>query len=248
MMKTSTSLALAASISLCAAMPHYRRLTKAPAFFLAGDSTTAPNGGWGDCFLANNIANGSTGTNYGHSGTTTDSFRALGDWDDVISAATNATADYTPFITIQFGHNDQKSWDQEDFIDNLVTFVQEAKDAGATPLLLTSLTRRDFEDGVLDDNLENVRNATIQAADQSGAELVHLNEESAAFVEAIGEDNAYEYNLDGTDRTHLNDDGCYVFGALVAKLLLENNPTRSDYLTVDSELVEDLNFGVYYDP
>lgn len=53
-------------------------------FLLAGDSTTAPDGGWGDGFLATTVAPGSSGHNYGHSGATTASFRAGGDWGKVV--------------------------------------------------------------------------------------------------------------------------------------------------------------------
>jgi hypothetical protein len=71
-----------------------------PAFFLAGDSTTAPNGGWGDEFLPL-LKNGATGKNFGHSGATTSSFKADGDWGKVLAAVNLSLTSYRPYVTIQ---------------------------------------------------------------------------------------------------------------------------------------------------
>lgn len=87
-------LALAGPISR-AAKPVY--------WLLAGDSTTAPDGGWGDAFLSTTVASGSSGHNYGHSGATTASFRAGGDWANVISDIGTNRGEYDVFVTIQVG-------------------------------------------------------------------------------------------------------------------------------------------------
>lgn len=73
---------------------------KPPAFFLAGDSTTAIGGGWGNGFLGT-LVNGAIGTNYGHSGATTVSFVSGGDWAKVLNAVKTNSAAYTPYVTIQ---------------------------------------------------------------------------------------------------------------------------------------------------
>ena len=75
--------------------------TKPVYWLLAGDSTTAPAGGWGDAFLATTVAKGSSGHNYGHSGATTKSFRAGGDWNKVISDVGTYKKDYRVYVTIQ---------------------------------------------------------------------------------------------------------------------------------------------------
>lgn len=79
------------------ARPQKRDLPK-PVFFLAGDSTTAPLGGWGDGFLT--TVHGSYGTNYGKSGATTASFIASS-WATVLAAVKTSKESYTPFVTIQ---------------------------------------------------------------------------------------------------------------------------------------------------
>jgi hypothetical protein len=56
--------------------------------------------GWGTGFLET-LTGGANGTNFGHDGATTVSFVAGGDWAKVIAAVKNATAAYTPYVTIQ---------------------------------------------------------------------------------------------------------------------------------------------------
>lgn len=70
-------------------------------WLLAGDSTTATNGGWGDAFLSTTVAPGSSGTNYGHSGATTKSFRAGGDWNTVVDEIGSHKDSYRVYVTIQ---------------------------------------------------------------------------------------------------------------------------------------------------
>jgi lysophospholipase L1-like esterase len=110
-------------------------------WLLAGDSTTAPDGGWGDGFLATTVADGSTGHSYGHSGATTASFRAGGDWGNVMKDISTYKKNYDVYVTIQFGHNDQKETSgvtMEMYRNNLKRFADEAKAAGATPVRLQS--------------------------------------------------------------------------------------------------------------
>lgn len=76
------------------------RAAKSPAFFLAGDSTTAVGSGWGDGFLTT-LANGSVGKNLAKSGATTASFVSDGVWANVLAAVKASESTYTPYVTIQ---------------------------------------------------------------------------------------------------------------------------------------------------
>lgn len=75
-----------------------------PAWFLAGDSTTAiqneDGGGWGAGFLSF-VKSPAWGTDYAVDGSTTVSFVDNGYWAEVIDAVGNNTGDYSPFVTIQ---------------------------------------------------------------------------------------------------------------------------------------------------
>jgi len=88
-------------VSLALAFPIVTNAAKPIYWLLAGDSTTAPGGGWGDAFLSTTVATGSSGHNYGHSGATTASFRAGGDWNQVIKDIATFKSNYDVYVTIQ---------------------------------------------------------------------------------------------------------------------------------------------------
>ena len=73
-----------------------------PAYWvLTGDSTTAPKGGWVDGFLATTVSSGSSGRNFGHSGASTASFRAGGDWSNVVKEIKARKDKNNVLVTIQ---------------------------------------------------------------------------------------------------------------------------------------------------
>ncbi|KAI9648159.1 hypothetical protein NHQ30_002791 [Ciborinia camelliae] len=198
-----------------------------PAFILAGDSTTAvqnagkTGGGWGDGFIST-LFNGAGGINYGHNGATTASFVAGGDWAKVLAAVAEYKSAYTTFVTIQFGHNDQKATSNvtlEEYSTNLENMVEDVKTAGGTPILVTPLTRRSFSNGAVADSLGTQRNLTIAVANTTGSYYIDLNRASSTYVNAIGATDAATYNLKPTDFTHLNTEGSMVFGNIVSGLI-----------------------------
>ncbi|KAL2826285.1 SGNH hydrolase-type esterase domain-containing protein [Aspergillus cavernicola] len=230
------------------ARPH-KPSTLPPAFFLAGDSTTATNGGWGDTFVTS-LTSGSTGANFGDSGATTSSFRNEGFWADVLAAVESHKDEYRPFVTIQFGHNDQKTESGlATFVENLVQFDADVRAAGGEPIFLTSLSRRNYgDDGTVTQDLGNVRNMTIQAAQQTGALWADLNQASREYLNAIGEENAMSYNLSEDDNTHINKEGEVVFAGIVGLLLEGLKPEFEQFIDIDPELVTALEDGQYYYP
>lgn len=238
-----------------------RKAMKPPIFLLAGDSTTAiqssGGGGWGNGFLNTTLFNGACGTNYGHDGATTVSFRAGGDWDNVLARVRNSSSHYDPYITIQFGHNDQKAAANisiEEYTTNLEQFVHEARDAGATPILVTPLSRRNYDNSTgtpsIIQDLANQTVATIKAADNSGSSWVNLNAASTEYLNSIGPTDAYTYNLISTDHTHLNSEGSTVFGNLMADLILGDfvELGHQAYVQVSATVTADLLSGKYYYP
>jgi lysophospholipase L1-like esterase len=238
-----------------------KQLRKPPFFVLAGDSTTATQaangGGWGDGFLNTTLFHGASGRNFGHNGATTVSFRAGGDWDQVLTTVRQVRDDYSPFVTIQFGHNDQKpaaNISLAQYTSNLEQFVTEASDAGATPILVTPLSRRNYESlpgapGIIL-SLANETAATIVGAQLSSTAYIDLNQASTDYLNAIGPENAYTYNLNSEDYTHLNVPGSIVFGGIVADLITQKfeNLSNLGYLRVDKKLKEHVDQGIYYWP
>jgi len=131
------------------------------------------------------------------------------------------------------------------FQTNLQNMANQVKSAGGTPIILTSLTRRTFSNGKIDDNLANVAEAAKKAAASVGVTLLDLNDASKKYVQAIGSSNADKYNLAQGDRTHLNAAGTFVFGRMVADLIVGWKPATSIYITPDAALSQKIAQGVY---
>ncbi|KAH7378336.1 esterase [Pyrenochaeta sp. MPI-SDFR-AT-0127] len=214
-------------------------------WLLAGDSTTAPRGGWGDAFLATTVANGSSGHNYGHSGATTKSFRDGGDWAKVIADIATYKKDYRVYVTIQFGHNDQKNTSGvtlADYKTNLGRFADEVKTAGGTPILASPLTRRSFNSTTqrVIENLANERVTTLAVAKEKKLHFIDLNKASTDYVNAIGNTASAKYNLSPSDRTHLNEWGGVVFSRLVSDLIWEKYPQEFEAVTAKNQTLSAL--------
>jgi len=252
------------SITTAFYIPHSSQklinVTGPPAFFLAGDSTTAVQssggGGWGDGFLTT-LHNGAGGINYGHNGATTVSFVNGGDWAKVLASVTKYKASYTPFVTIQFGHNDQKATANisvAQFTANLEKMAQDVWAAGGNPILVTSLTRRNFNSsGVVKEDLAPQANATIVAAKAVGSLYIDLNRASINYVNAIGATNAATYNLISTDFTHLNSAGSVLFGNIVSGLIDKAVGTSQGldakkYTTPNTTIASAISAGKYIYP
>ena len=211
------------------------------------------NKGWGDGFLNTTLKNGATGKNFGHNGATTVSFRDGGDWANVLAAAKASVPEYLPYVTIQFGHNDQKpekNITMADLTANLIKFVEEVRDAGATPILVTSLSRRRFSNstGKVTESLADVTAATKEAATKSKADIIDLNGSSTKYLNSIGADSATTYNLNPTDFTHLNAEGSVVFGNLVAMLIDDQVPEVKKYVVPVKKIKAALKAGKYILP
>jgi lysophospholipase L1-like esterase len=164
---------------------------KASKIILVGDSTTQVLSGWGGSFCAYHVTSFAACVNLARGGRSTYSYRAEGSWD--LALAEMKTPGFVKtYVLIQFGHNDQpgkpgRSTDlATEFPANLKRYVEETRAAGAEPVLLTPLTRRQFKDGKLDRDLDPWVAAIRKVAAEMNVPLVDLNKRSADAVEALG--------------------------------------------------------------
>jgi len=170
---------------------------RASKIVLVGDSTTAVIGGWGPSFCAYHVTSFAACVNLARGGRSSSNYRAEGSWD--LALAEMRTPGYAAtWVLIQFGHNDQpgkpgRSTDlATEFPANLRRYVAEARAAGARPILLTPLTRRQFRDGRLDNDLAPWAEAVRRVAAELSVPLVDLNALSAAAVQSMGPARAAE--------------------------------------------------------
>ena len=164
---------------------------RASKIILVGDSTTAVQGGWGPAFCGAHVTSFAACLNLARGGRSTYNYRAEGSWD-LVEAEMRTPGYARTWVLIQFGHNDQpgkpgRSTDlQHEFPDNLRRYVAQVRAAGAEPVLLTPLTRRQFAGGALIDDLGPWAQAVRAVAAELGVPLVDLHARSRALVQAQG--------------------------------------------------------------
>lgn len=187
---------------------------------LAGDSTVTDRQGWGTGFAAL-LRSGTTLSNHAKGGRSTKSFVEEGSWQELLDGRPDA-------VLIQFGHNDAPGKGPEretdpftTYRENLARMVDEARAAGARPVLLTPLTRRYVDEaGCVRPDLGFYADAARAVALERRVPLLDLNRLSVDAVESMSPSEVAALGVpkeDGTlDRTHLSPEGSALFGALVA--------------------------------
>jgi hypothetical protein len=113
--------------------------------------------------------------------------------------------------------------------------ANEVAHAGATPILVTPLTRRTFSGGKVLENLKNETIATLRVAKESSRYFIDLNKASTSYVNAIGQAAADTYNLAAGDRTHLDEWGGVVFARIVSDLLVASYAGEFNSVTIANE-------------
>jgi lysophospholipase L1-like esterase len=228
-------LCLAAAV--LAAIP----LAAAPArIALVGDSTVNGQGGWGPGFRAL-LSDGVEVTNFAKNGRSSKSFRDEGLWAPVLAAKPD-------YVLIQFGHNDVpgKGADRETdaattYRANLVRYIQEARDAGAQPILVTSIVRRNFTaDGKIErDSLVPYVEAARAVAAEQHVLLIDLYELTLQQAESLGPAGCADIDArdkDGKrDHTHLGPKGQKEIGAIAVREFIKLEPALRPYYTGDSK-------------
>ncbi|KAE9962078.1 hypothetical protein BLS_000857 [Venturia inaequalis] len=243
---TLLTLLVACASSLVTALPEPERESKTPFFILVGDSTTAPiqpwkastppgGGGWGDGFLKT-LDSGVSGINLGKNGQTTVSYRANGHWKLVLEE-----------IRARIGKNDKpdKGISLAQYQANLEKMVEELKALKANVFLITPLTRRSFNNGVITNNLDDQAAKSKAAAAATKVPVIDLNGASKKYVQAIGKSEAIKLDADYRDAkdasttkdfTHLNAKASGLFGRMVADLLYGQVPEIGHWIKSDRAL------------
>ena len=205
---------------------------------LIGDSTQTDHAGYGRGFCANFTAKVDC-VNMAKGGASTRTYREQGLWDRALQTKPD-------YMVIQFGHNDLVTKEHLDrqvllpeYIENLKRFVTEARAAGITPVLVTPLSRRFFgSDGKIHSDLTEYCDAMRGVASEMKVPLIDLQGESIAYLNRVGEGEGNRLgitkkDIDGktiADKTHLNWEGSYVFGRMVAVDLGKAIPALEPYV------------------
>lgn len=196
-----------------------------PTLYLVGDSTVTdqpsePAASWGQmlpAFLDGRVAV----ANHAESGETLKSFLTELRLDKVLS-----TIGKGDWLLIQFGHNDQKTQWPQTYAEAATTYraylkayIAEARRRGATPVLVTSPERRNFNaDGRIKPTLGDYPAAVRAVATEEAVAVIDLNAASIAIYEALGPAvSPQAFNDGGADRTHHNNYGAWLLARAVAE-------------------------------
>lgn len=205
--------------------------------FMAGDSTMAnkevkayPETGWGmpfSYFFDSTV----TVDNRAKNGRSTRTFISEGLWQKLIDDMHK-----DDYVFIQFGHNDEvkektgRYTPPEDYKTNLVKFITETRNKKANPILLTPVTRRQFDStGHIKETHQIYSGLAREIAKQYNVPLIDMDEKSKALLQQFGADNSKwlfmqlqpgenpNYPDGRNDNTHFNELGA----RLIAQLVLE---------------------------
>ncbi|WP_458119439.1 GDSL-type esterase/lipase family protein [Paenibacillus sp. Z6-24] len=232
------------SAPLTQTLPGMDAAQRRPTLFIAGDSTAAikgasekPMSGWGE-YMAEHFGGAVIVDNRAINGRSTRSFLAEGRLDHI--AADLQAGDY---LLIQFGHNDEKSADparytdpDTDYRSNLRQFIDTARQHGAIPVLLTSVSRRRFlPDGTPDPlSVGLYPEAMKQTAAAADVPLLDLFTASQQLYAALGESGSrklfmhlppgqHPNYMDGiADDTHFSVHGAQAIAELAVSAILQH--------------------------
>jgi len=221
---------------------------KEPTIYLAGDSTvvdqsTEPWCAWGQ-MLPRFFRPGVVVANHAESGETIKSFADEQRFEKILSLI--QPGDY---LFVQFGHNDQKPTGESiaEYKSMLVDCITKVRTKGATPVLVTSMNRRSFDDsGKITNSLAGYPDAVREIAAAQHTALIDLNAMSKILFEAMGPNasmkafmhfpaNAYPNQTAAIDDdTHFNTYGAYELARCVV------HGIRADKLLLRKLLIKDI--------
>lgn len=200
--------------------------------WLVGDSTVTAESGWGgffESFLDEgvNVQNRAIGGRSSRSFYDSSSSKWGSDHEDAVLKSL-AAGDY---VIIQFGHNDQKNDErytdpgeppnfEGTYTDYLTRYIDDTEAVGASPILVTSVSRMTFgSDGVHSRTHGNYPAAVIRLATQRGIPVLDLEELSAMTFSGLGEEETLSLYAREGDRTHFYGDKARLVTEMVVSLL-----------------------------
>jgi len=210
-------------------------------FVLVGDSTVTDAAGWGKAF-SDLLTSEAECVNRARGGASSKSYYDKGNWKQALEQKPS-------YVLIQFGHNDQpgkgperETDPQTTYREYLTRYIDEARAAGAKPILVTSLTRRIFgPDGKIRSTLVPYVEAMKSLAAEKKVPLVDLHGRSIEQAERLGVEKSKAFGpkhpeIKGAiDGTHLNADGAKATAPLIVDELKKADPTLVKYFVEKRE-------------
>jgi PelA/Pel-15E family pectate lyase len=209
-----------------------------------------PINGWGMPF-ANYLDSSVTIDNRARGGRSTRTFLGEGRWQPIADSLEEGD-----YVLIQFGHNDEASQPQyadrytpvPDYKTNLAKFITETRGKKAIPILITPVSRRNFDkQGNAKETHIEYTKAVFEVAGQYKVPVIDLDKMSRELYQQMGPDRAKwmfmeldsaehpNYPVGRHDNTHFNE-----FGARrIAELVL--NEIKRQHLPLAEHIITGAN-------
>ena len=229
-----------------------------PVVFTTGDSTMKnddkdEDGMWGWGAVAGTAFNEKkcTVVNAGKAGRSTRTFLYEGHWDKVYNSLEPGD-----FVLIQFGHNDIGGIDRDkergviasaddtchvyrmksdgqyrviySFGWYLKKFIQDVREKGATPILLSLTPRNEWHEGKIERRNDTYGKWYRQVAEETGVEFIDVHNITADALDKKGQEKARAYY--NRDHTHTSKKGAMLNAHSVAKGLKKAKSPLAKYL------------------
>ena len=229
-----------------------------PVVFTTGDSTmkntdSDPNGMWGWGAVAGEVFDQTkcTVVNAGMAGRSTRTFLDEGRWDKVYNSLEPGD-----FVLIQFGHNDIGGIDRDkergviasaqdtchvyrlrsngqykviySFGWYLKKFIQDVREKGATPILLSLTPRNEWTGGKIERRNDTYGRWYREVVAETGVEFVDVHNITADYFDSIGREATAPYYKN--DHTHTSRQGALRNAQSVAEGLKQINSKLAKYL------------------
>jgi lysophospholipase L1-like esterase len=205
---------------------------------LIGDSTVATTYGWGPAF-AEKVEKNVIVLNYAKNGATLESLSKK--LDELLKAKPD-------YVLVQFGHNDMKVYDTKVYGVKLKDYVERIKQAGAKAIVLSSVTRRNFDKSgkivprVFNDNhsqiLPKYASMAKAVAKEEQVPFIDLYSISLAHHNKLGVKEVGTYNHKKTDTTHFSPKGGKIIADMVIKELKRVVPDLCRYFDKNTKPVK----------
>jgi len=217
--------------------------------FTIGDSTMATKGesdnpferGWGQYLQYFFDHDKVIVDNHAKNGRSTLSFINEGRWKTILDKL--QPGDY---VFIQFGHNDQKSQAtaaQGGYRDNLIRYIRETREKGATPVLMTPIVRRRWsETGTLTDTHGEYPAVVREVGAEMRVPVIDMQQKTQELMLSLGVEGSKKLHLflpagmltkypaGVEDNTHLNDYGARKYASMAAEGIRESRLPIRKYL------------------
>ncbi|MEP6787032.1 MAG: rhamnogalacturonan acetylesterase [Acidobacteriota bacterium] len=241
-MKLVVALLFTAAVSLSA----FGQIT----VYIAGDSTAAnktadkrPETGWGEELQRHFDPAKVKVDNRALNGRSTKSFIDEGHWQKIVDALKKGD-----YVFIEFGHNDEKKdkpaiyASPDDYRANLTRFIKDVRAKGATPVLMTPVSRRKFENDLLVKTHGEYPDAVKAVGKAETVAVIDMESKSAGVLSRYGNEGSRKlflqlkpgedpnYPKGVEDNTHFNPKGAEEMAKLAVAGINENKLVLRKYL------------------